>query len=287
MKITGIKFYILEDQPKTRHVSSEERGTIELVPPGWTGLFTHSMGIHGRQGAPVVSYTADAPSPTYRSVLRLVTDGDLSAYADFAAGYHADDLEWSAKSFMTTIAPLLIGADAFDRELIWQKLWYAQRFFYTGRSLVDTLDNMLWDLASRHARLPVYKLLGAYRDSIPAYRCVGGDTIDDIVANALQAKGLGFVGAKDHSYRGVKGNIDLAKALRSALGDEFLLMHDPVESYDYDEAVKVGRALETLDYRWMEEPLQDYDPLGLKRLSDRLDLPILLGGTSNHFPGIA
>jgi L-alanine-DL-glutamate epimerase-like enolase superfamily enzyme len=52
-------------------------------------------------------------------------------------------------------------------------------------------------------------------------------------------------------------------------------MHDPVESYDFDEAVAVGRALETLGYRWMEEPLQDYDYLGLKRLSDRLDLPIL------------
>jgi L-alanine-DL-glutamate epimerase-like enolase superfamily enzyme len=156
-----------------------------------------------------------------------------------------------------------------DREYIWQKLWYAQRFFYTGRGLVDTIDNMLWDLASRHARLPLYKLLGGYRDRIPAYLNIGG------VEGAVMAKEQGFKGCKDHSYLGVKRNIELAKEIRAAVGDDFLLMHDPVESYTYDDAVKVGRALEKLNYAWMEEPLQDYDFMGLKKLSDTLDLPIL------------
>ena len=136
----------------------------------------------------------------------------------------------------------------FDREYVWQRLWYAQRFFYTGRGLVDTIDNMLWDLASRHARLPLYKLLGGYRERIPAYRNIGGSTIDALVSDALKAKEQGFFGCKDHSYRGVRGNIELATALRRAVGSDFYLMHDPVESYDYDEAVQIGRALEGLDY---------------------------------------
>lgn len=274
MQIKAIQFYILPGEPTVREVDGS-RGGMAKVPPGWTGLFTHTHGLRGHLGNPPVSYRDDKPSPTFRSVLRLVTDGELSAYTDFATGFHADDLAWEARKFMATIAPMLIGVDAFDREHIWQKLWYAQRFFYTGRALVDTIDTMLWDLASRHARLPIYKLLGAYRDSIPAYGLIGGATIDEYIADALRVKELGFVGAKDHSYRGVKGNIQLAKELRAATGDDFLLMHDPVECYDYDEAVQVGRALEKYDYKWMEEPLQDYDLLGLKRLSDRLDLPIL------------
>lgn len=274
MLIQAVEFYILPGDPVVRQVDGS-RGSMDKVPPGWTGMFTHTYGLRGALGNPDVSYRDDAPSPTFRSVLRLVTDGDLSPYCDFATGFHADDLAWSAREFMATIAPMLIGVDPFDRELIWQKLWYAQRFFYTGRGLVDTIDNMLWDFASRHAGLPVYKLLGAYRDSIPAYGLIGGATIEEHVDHALRVQAQGFVGAKDHSYRGVKGNIELAGQLRAATGDDFLLMHDPVECYDYDEAVQVGRALEKLDYKWMEEPLQDYDLLGLKRLSDRLDLPIL------------
>ena len=80
---------------------------------------------------------------------------------------------------------------------------------------------------------------------------------------------------KDHSYRGVKGNIEMAQKLRATMGDDFLLFHDPVESYTYDEAVKVGRVMEQCGYEWIEEPLQDYDILGLKKLCATLDLKVL------------
>ncbi len=275
MKITAIEFYIVPGEPVVRQVSSKGRGTIEPVPGNLSGLHTHSMGFRGGADDPVISYSDDHASPTYRALLRLATDGGIDAYGDYATGYHADDLAWQARGLMTVIAPILLGVDALDREYVWQRLWYAQRFFYTGRGLVDMIDNMLWDLASRHARLPLFKLLGGYRERIPAYRNIGGSTIDDLVSDALKAKEQGFFGCKDHSYRGVRGNIELATALRRAVGDDFYLMHDPVESYDYDEAVQIGRALEALNYRWMEEPLQDYDLMGLKKLSERLDLPIM------------
>ena len=285
MQIKDVKFYIQEGELSGRQ--TRYRGTIEKVPPGLSGLFTHSL--TAENGEPVfdeamfhrdkqfVTYKDDTLHPTCTSTIRLVTDGDLDAYANFGSGFHQDDLEWQAKEFKTTIAPLLIGVDAFDREYIWQRLWYAQRFFYTGRHVVDQTDDMLWDLASRHARLPIYKLLGGYRDKIPAYRNIHGATIDELVADAMKAKEEeGFKGCKDHSYRGVKQNIELAQELRAAVGSDFLLMHDPVESYTYSEAVKIGRALEKFNYSWMEEPLQDYDLMGLKKLCAALDLPILV-----------
>ena len=284
MQIQDAKFYLREGEPSPRQV--RYRGTIEKVPPGLSGLFTHALAAD--PGEPVfdeamfhrdkhfVTYEDETRYPTYTSTLRLITDGPLDAYTEFGRGFHQDDLEWQAKEFKTTIAPLLIGVDALDREYIWQRLWYAQRFFYTGRGIVDRIDNMLWDLAGRHARRPLYKLLGGYRERIPAYRNIHGATIDELVADAIQARDEeGFRGCKDHSFRGVQANIELTRELRAALGDDFLLMHDPVESYTYSDAVKIGRALEKLDYAWMEEPLQDYDFLGLKKLSDTLDLPIL------------
>ena len=284
MVIKDVRFYIRPGQPACREVRS--RGGIDKVPPGLSGLFTHTAGVVGDQPIydeamfhgerQVVCYRDETPRPTYSATIRLVTDSGMDAYASFGSGYHEDELEWEAKGFKVTLAPLLVGVDAFDREYIWQRLWYAQRFFYTGRRPVDLVDDMLWDLASRHARLPVYKLLGAYREQIPAYRNIHGATVEELVADALRARDAeGFLGCKDHSYRGVEGNAVLARELRAALGDGFHLMHDPVESYTGDEAVRIGRVLERLGYEWIEEPLQDYDLLGLQKLCATLDLPVL------------
>ena len=73
----------------------------------------------------------------------------------------------------------------------------------------------------------------------------------------------------------MQANIELFTELRNVLGGDFLLMHDAVEHYTYSEAVKVGRALERLNVRWIEEPLQDYDVMGLRKLCATLDLPVM------------
>ena len=54
-----------------------------------------------------------------------------------------------------------------------------------------------------------------------------------------------------------------------------VLMHDPVQQYSVDDAIKVSRGLEELDYLWIEEPLQEFDINGLKKLSDAVDLPVM------------
>ena len=285
MLIKELKFYITEGEPATRQATNRDRGTMMKVPPGLSGLFTHAEGVGVKDLDAICEFPPEPMAPTYNAVLRLVSDGDLDAYASFGSGFSRSELEWECKSFKARIGPLIKGIDVFDREHIWQKLWYTQRFFYTGRQPIDLIDRMLWDLASRYTGMPIYKLLGACREEVPAYRNIGGDTIDALVEDGLRAKAEGYVGCKDHSYRGVKGNGEMARALRAALGDDFILLHDPVESYTCLEAIKIGRILEECNYTWMEEPLQDYDLMGLKKLSDALDLPILALEWIGHLGG--
>ncbi len=274
MRITDVKLYIKQEPASTWELNNQ-RGWIEFAPGNISGLMTHTHGLRSHRPDELIVYDDPTPRPGYSVTLCLVTDGALDAYTTFASGLDPVDLTRQAQQFRAQIAPMLIGVDAFDREFIWQRMWYAQRFLYTGRRNVDMIDNMLWDLAVRHARMPLYKLLGGYRDSIPAYTNIGGGTIDELVADGARAKGQGFVGVKDHSYRGVKQNGAMARELRTTLGDDMILLHDAVECYTCDEAIKVGRILEKYNYTWIEEPLQDFDFMGLKKLSDALDLPVL------------
>ena len=64
------------------------------------------------------------------------------------------------------VRPHLIGADAFDREWLWQRLAREQRGSM-GALLDRTLsavEQALWDLAGRRLGVPVWKLLGRLRD---------------------------------------------------------------------------------------------------------------------------
>ena len=282
MIIKDVKFYILRGESQYRTVASA-RATMAPVPPGLNGLFTHSHGLDGTDEEH--NWRSPEPCPHYEMIVRLVTDGPLDAYMTYSQGFSPSEMEMEAHRFKFDFAPMIVGVDPFDREYLWQKLWYAQRFFYSGRRLVDNVDNMLWDLASRTARLPIYKLLGGCRERVPAYRNIGGASIDALVESALEARRQGFIGGKDHSYRGVNGNIEMARQLRDTLGDDFLLFHDPVESYTYEDAVRVGRAMEECDYQWIEEPLQDYDILGLKKLCTTLDLKVLTLEWIGHIGG--
>ena len=140
---------------------------------------------------------------------------------------------------------------------------------------IALIDALLWDLAGLYAKLPVHKLLGGFRDRVPAYLTETGMPFADTLISAQRAKDEGFKGFKDHSMLGVDTNLALAREIRNLVGDDLVLMHDPVQQYSVEEAIAVGRGLEELDYLWIEEPLQEFDLNGLKRLTDTIDLPVI------------
>ena len=47
--------------------------------------------------------------------------------------------------------------------------------------------------------------------------------------------------------------------IRALVSAEIVLMHDPVQQYSVEDAIRVGRQLEELVYLWIEEPLQESD----------------------------
>ena len=145
MRIRDVRIYIRPGEPQARSVGN--RGGMEKAPPGLSGLFTHAAGFGAPPELPaswLEACTDDTLHPTWTATLRLVTDGPLDAYTSFGNGFHPDDLTHQARRFKVEIGPLLLGVDAFDREYIWQRLWYTQRFYYTGRGVVDMVDRMLW-----------------------------------------------------------------------------------------------------------------------------------------------
>ena len=88
------------------------------------------------------------------------------------------------------LAPELLGEDPNDIGRLWDKLmWIGASIGRSGLApqAVAAFDIALWDLKAKRVGLPLAKLLGAYRESVPCYNTSGsylsastGEMLDNI-----------------------------------------------------------------------------------------------------------
>jgi L-alanine-DL-glutamate epimerase-like enolase superfamily enzyme len=182
------------------------------------------------------------------------------------------------------IAPLLLGENPNDTGKIWEKLVWAGAS--VGRSGLATqaiaaLDVALWDLKAKRAGLPLAKLLGSYRDSVPCYNTSGGflsTPLPEVIDNAQRALAQGIGGIKIKvGQPDTAADLERLGAIRSRLGDGVPLMVDANQQWDRPTAIRVGRVLERFNLVWIEEPLDAYDAAGHAALAAALDTPIATG----------
>lgn len=178
--------------------------------------------------------------------------------------------------------PLLVGSDPFERERLWQEMMAFARYLIVPKA-ASLLDIALWDLAGKALGVPVYKLLGAYRTKVPAYATTETwPEVADYARVAVECKEIGFQAVKLHAYASPDKDIEVCRAVREAVGPDYTLMLDATSAYDYQDAVRVGRALEELDYAWYEDPVRDDDVAGLVDLCRALDIPVLMGESTHR-----
>lgn len=178
---------------------------------------------------------------------------------------------------------LTVGENAFDRVRLFGKLHAATRSMFSKPGWFGAFDNCLWDIAGKVAGLPVYALIGRARATCPAYYNFGGATLTAQVQDAVAAVAAGFPALKDHFRGDARENCAGFAAIRKAVGQQIDLLHDAAGChYTLQDALRVGRALEELGYRWFEEPLPDTDQRNLQRLAAALDIPILAPETMMH-----
>lgn len=181
-----------------------------------------------------------------------------------------------AHSIADRIRPFVIGKDPGLREAIWQDIWQLDRLLYTTQFAIGTVDLAIWDLYCKSVNQPLYRVLGGVKEKVPAY--ASGMTLPDaqgFAEDALKYKEMGYQGYKLHVAGKWREDIEACAAVREAVGPDYTLMIDPAGAYNQTQALRVGRALEELDFYWYEEPLRDWDIHGYKMLADKLDIPVM------------
>lgn len=225
---------------------------------------------------PPTRYTKTIASAGSRStqmaLVRIVTDEGADGYSFL--GSALGSAENDAAALIARFKPMLIGEDALARERIWQTMMRRAR----GQMLrvIGAIDVALWDLAGRAAGVPVHRLIGSYRNSVPAYASSAVLPSPEAYAEeALRHKETGWTAYKIHPPAEPDLDIEICTAVRKAVGHDFRLMLDSTWSYSYVQALKVGHAVQELGFYWYEDPLVEDDIYHYVKLKQNLAIPIM------------
>ena len=189
------------------------------------------------------------------------------------------------------IAPMILGADPMDRDVLWHKVYNLTRDHgQKGMPLqaLSGVDIALWDLVGKALNQPIHMLLGgAHRKSVPVYgygMMLKRQSIDDHVARfkdeAAEIIEKGFTAAKMKVGLGPDHDIRLCAAVAEGVGDARFMV-DANHCYTTSDAFYVGRALEEMGAYWFEEPVAPEDLEGYREL--RAGLRVNISGGEAEF----
>ena len=175
----------------------------------------------------------------------------------------------AARLVTDTLAGAVLGRDALDTGGAWQALvWSVRNIGRPGIAsmAISAVDTALWDLKARLAGQPLFKLLGAVRESVMAYGS-GGFTAFSIEEVCDQLGGWaddGFAAVKMKVGRDPDADRARVRAAREAIGDDVDLFVDANGAYGRKQALAFAEAYADLGVTWFEEPVWHTDLDGLR-----------------------
>jgi L-alanine-DL-glutamate epimerase-like enolase superfamily enzyme len=218
-------------------------------------------------------------------LIEVETDDGLTGLGAAHAGLEA------AITIERFVAPYFIGQDPTYVERLVPVLRDAEIL----GAPAYCMEMPLWDLVGKIAGLPVARLWGGYSDRVTAYCATAevrsaSERVEDV--QRMLEEGYRAVKFRFH-LKDPRQDLKVVEAVRAAVGDRIEIMvdanqagvepgHGGHQPWGFPMALTIARELESMNVRWLEEPLPRHDYDGLRRLRDKLDRLPIAGGEDNH-----
>ncbi len=182
--------------------------------------------------------------------------------------------EAAARVIERRLTPQLVGRDAMNVPVAWQAMVAAVRNVGLpgiAATAISAVDVALWDLKARLLELPLLRLLGAARASIPAYGSGGFTSYDaaELKEQLAAWADAGIDQVKIKVGRTPRDDVVRVRDARRAIGPDVALFVDANGAYAPKQALALAGEFARYAVTWFEEPVPADDLDGLRLLRER------------------
>ena len=215
------------------------------------------------------------------NVVKVETDEGITGIGLAGGVQEAEDI---GASILGHPKQVVVGADPFDTERIWDDMWQPKLIGRRGITtrVISGIDIALWDLKGKAVDKPLYKLLGGFTDRVPVYIAGGyyeeGKGLEELSDEMSSNVELGARAVK-MKIGGATMNEDVerVRVARDAVGPDVKLMVDANCGYRHYEAIEIARKMEPYEVFWFEEPVNPDDYEGHRLVSQSTIIPVATG----------
>ncbi len=187
-------------------------------------------------------------------------------------GVTGETADSALAAFKDIVAPALAGRDALRHM---RRLEQLREPLAAAPSVKAAVDMALYDLLGQAANLPLWKLLGGYRDRIKTSITIGILPPDDTVERARRWVADGFRALKIKGGKSVDDDIEKVLKVREAVGEGVELRFDANQGFSFDDSVRFVEGVRGAKLEIIEQPTPQGQPDLLGRVTQAVHLPIM------------
>ncbi|OGL44717.1 MAG: dipeptide epimerase [Candidatus Schekmanbacteria bacterium RBG_13_48_7] len=206
--------------------------------------------------------------------LRILTNTHFIGYGCAAPDEYitGETPDFVMKSIRNVVEPMLIGSDPLRSAMLLERI---KDVFPSSPSMLAAVDMALLDILGKVGQVPLWKLLGGFRDRIKTSITIGIMPEYETIERAKYWMSQGFKSLKLKGGKNVNEDIVKIIKVRETVGKEIELRFDANQGFSVEETVEFVEKTRSANLELIEQPTpkEQLDLLG--NVTNAVHIPVM------------